>query len=99
MVRGVHLYAGKQGVAGSIRGGGIYFIKIFSITSRYSQLGEAHPNEINNNNQSILNGLIGSGETVLVPCTEFMAMLSFPLLLVSANKNSTRTKIYNILTR
>ena len=42
-------HAGKQGGAGSIPGGGIYFHSEFSLIFRYSQLGEAYKNEIKHN--------------------------------------------------
>ena len=39
-------HAGKQEVAGSIPGGGIFFILISSLISRCSQLSEAYTNDI-----------------------------------------------------
>ena len=42
-------HAGKQGGAGSIPGGGIYFHLEFPLISRCSQLGEAYTNEIKHN--------------------------------------------------
>ena len=39
-------HAGKQGVAGSIPGGGIHYHFEFSLISRWKQLGEDHTSEI-----------------------------------------------------
>ena len=50
MAKWLERHAGKQWVAGSIPGGGIYFhFEIFAYFSSCPQLGEAYSNEMKHN--------------------------------------------------